>query len=183
MWVPYKAFLPPFVIGNTILFKGAPGTPQSSLAVQEIMDEAGFEEGDFANVFATEEQCAKILADRRVRACKFTGSCRGGENVAIACAKYVKKGCFELGGSDPFLVLKDANMEQAVNAAYASRMGNSGQTCVSAKRFIITAPVYDEFKERLLEKIKTATVVGDPMDPATTLGPLAAPIQKERMLD
>ena len=124
-----------------------------------------------------------MLADRRVRACKFTGSSRGGSNVAVECARNIKKVCLELGGSDPFVVLKDADMEAAVNAAYASRMGNSGQTCVSAKRFIITAPVYDEFKERLITKIKEATIVGDPMDPATTLGPLAAPIQKERMLD
>ena len=153
IWVPFKAFLPPLVLGNTIMFKGAPGTPQCSQAIQDVMIEAGFDTGDFINLFASEEQCSNILADRRIRACKFTGSTRGGTNVAVQCAKHMKKGCFELGGSDPFVVLKDANMEQAVNAAYASRMGNSGQTCVSAKRFIITAPVYDEFKERLIAKI------------------------------
>ena len=102
----------------------------------------------------TEDQCEKILADRRVRACKFTGSTEGGKNVAVLCAKHVKKGCFELGGSDPFVVLKDANMERAVEAAYKSRMIASGQACLNAKRFIITAPVYDEFRDRLLEKIK-----------------------------
>ena len=75
------------------------------------MDEAGFDAGDFINLFATDEQCAGIIADRRVRACKFTGSTRGGSKVAVECAKHVKKGCFELGGSDPFVVLKDANME------------------------------------------------------------------------
>lgn len=74
--------------------------------------------------------------------------------MAVLCAKHVKKGCFELGGSDPFVVLKDANMERAVEAAYKSRMIASGQACLNAKRFIITAPVYDEFRDRLLEKIK-----------------------------
>lgn len=103
--------------------------------------------------------------------------------MAILCAKHVKKGCFELGGSDPFIVLKDANMSRAVDAAYASRMGNSGQACINAKRFIITAPVYDEFRDRLLEKIKTATRVGDPLDPKTTCGPLALSRQKEKLLD
>ena len=133
-------------------------------------------EGDYINLFATEAQCERILADKRVHACKFTGSTKGGKAVAMLCAKHLKKGCFELGGSDPFVVLKDADMEQAVNAAYASRMGNNGQTCVSAKRFIITAPVYDEFKERLLEKIRSTVVIGDPMSEETTLGPLASQV-------
>ena len=93
--------------------------------------------------------------------------------MAVLCARHVKKGCFELGGSDPFVVLKDANMEQAVDAAYASRMSNSGQACINAKRFIITAPVYDEFRDRLVEKIKATTVIGDPMNPETNCGPLA----------
>ena len=108
-----------------------------------------------------------------MRACKFTGSTKGGKEVAVLCAKHVKKGCFELGGSDPFVVLKDANMERAVDAAYASRMGNSGQACINAKRFIITAPVYDEFRDRLLEKIRKTAVIGDPMSPQVNVGPLA----------
>lgn len=124
-------------------------------------------------MFVTEQQCEDILADRRVRACKFTGSTQGGKNVAVLCAKHVKKGCFELGGSDPFVVLKDANLDRAIDAAYASRMGNSGQACINAKRFIITAPVYDEFRDRLIDKIQRTVKIGDPMDPDTNLGPLA----------
>ena len=87
--------------------------------------------------------------------------------------------CLELGGSDPFIVLKDADMDAAVEAAYKSRMVNSGQACNNAKRFIITSPVYDEFRDRLIEKIKSATVMGDPMDPQTNLGPLASARQKQ----
>ena len=147
------------------------------------MTEACFGKGEYQNMFVTTDQCEKILADRRVRACKFTGSTAGGTKVAILCAKHVKKACFELGGSDPFVVLKDANMERAVDAAYASRMGNSGQACINAKRFIITAPVYDQFRDRLVEKIKSTAVLGDPMDPSTNVGPLAMISQKEILLD
>ena len=94
----------------------------------------------------------------------------------------MKKGCFELGGNDPFVVLKDADLERAVECAYISRMANSGQACINAKRFIITSPVYDEFKERLVEKIKKTTVIGDPMDPEVNLGPLALERQKTKLL-
>lgn len=130
-------------------------------------------------MFVTEHQCAKIIADRRVRAVKFTGSTRGGRAVAMECAKHVKKSCLELGGNDPFIVLKDADLEKAVDAAYTSRMVNSAQACNNAKRFIISAVVYDEFKDRLIEKIKSTTVIGDPMDRTTNLGPLATMKQKE----
>ena len=121
----------------------------------------------------TEDQCSKIIADRRVRAVKFTGSTRGGKAVAIEAAKNVKKACLELGGNDPFVILKDADLEKAVNAGYTSRMVNSAQACNNAKRFIITSAVYDEFRDRLIEKIKSTVNIGDPMDPAVNCGPLA----------
>lgn len=105
-------------------------------------------------MFVTEAQCAKIIGDRRVRAVKFTGSTRGGKAVAVECAKHVKKASLELGGNDPFVVLKDADIDKAVDAAYASRMANNAQACINAKRFIITTMVYDEFKNKLIEKIK-----------------------------
>ena len=89
--------------------------------------QAGFGKGEYQNMFVTHGQCSKILEDRRVRAVKFTGSTESGKIVASECGKNMKKGTFELGGNDPFIVLKDANMDQAVNAAYKSRMGNSGQ--------------------------------------------------------
>ena len=114
------------VLGNSILLKHSPSTPLCAQAIQDAMNEAGWDKGEYQNCFITERQCQKVLADRRVRACKFTGSTEGGKKVAIECARNMKKGCFELGGSDPFVVLKDANMEAAVNAAYPSRMGNSG---------------------------------------------------------
>lgn len=134
-------------------------------------------------MFVDNEQCSAILADRRVRAVKFTGSTEAGKTVAVEAAKNMKLGCFELGGNDPFIVLKDANLERAVDAAYASRMGNSGQACINAKRFIITSPVYDKFRDMLVEKIKRSTKIGDPMDRSVNLGPLALARQKEKLME
>ena len=178
-WIPFKAIIPPLVLGNSIIMKHSPSTPLSALALEEAFTEAGFGKGEYQNAFVTEAQCKSIIADRRVRAVKFTGSTRGGRAVAIECAKNVKKSCLELGGNDPFVVLKDANLELAVDAAYTSRMINSAQACNNAKRFICTAPVYDEFRERLIEKIKSTAVIGDPMDRATNIGPLASLKQKD----
>lgn len=112
--------------------------------------------------------------DRRVRAVKFTGSTEAGKVVAISAAKHVKKGTFEMGGNDPFVVLKDANMEKAVNAAFRSRLANAGQSCNSAKRFIITETVYDKFRDMLIAKIKESVKIGDPMAADTNLGPLVS---------
>lgn len=117
-------------------------------------------------------QCDAILADRRVRAVKFTGSTAGGKIVAVSAAKHVKKGSFELGGNDAFIVLKEANLDKAVDAAFLSRIRNGGQQCNAAKRFIVTEPVYDKFKEMLIEKIKRSVVIGDPMDRSVNMGPL-----------
>lgn len=182
-WLPFKACIPPIVIGNSIMMKHSPSTPLCSLAIEEAFKEAGFGKGEYQNIFVNEGQCRQILVDRRVRSVKFTGSTEAGSKVAMLAAQACKKGCFELGGDDPFVVLKDADMQRAVDAAYASRMGNSGQACINAKRFIITSPVYDEFKERLLEKIKSTTVIGDPLDPKTNLGPLALSRQKTKLYE
>ena len=114
---------------------------------------------------------------------KFTGSTRGGKEVAVECAKSIKKACLELGGNDPFVVLKDADMDKAVEMGYISRMVNSAQACNNAKRFIVQQQVYDEFKERMIEKIKSTTVMGDPMDRSVNTGPLASVKQKEILQD
>ena len=103
--------------------------------------------------------------------------------MSVECAKNVKMSTMELGGHDPFIVLKDADLELAVNCAYISRTINSGQACNNAKRFIITSKVYDEFKERLIEKIKSTAVVGDPMDRAVNIGPLSSVKQRDILRD
>jgi succinate-semialdehyde dehydrogenase / glutarate-semialdehyde dehydrogenase len=134
---------------------------------------SGFDEGEYQNLFADNDQCAQIIADKRVHGVKFTGSTAGGIAVATECGKSVKKGSFELGGNDPFIVLKDADLDRAADIAYKSRMGANAQACINAKRFIIESSVYEAFRDKLIAVIDKNTVIGDPMDPQTTLGPLA----------
>lgn len=169
------------ILGNSIMLKHSPSTPLCAEALEGAFKEAGFGKGEFQNLFVDHRQCEKIISDRRVRAVKFTGSTEAGCNIAASCGKHMKKGCFELGGNDPFIVLKDANMEQAVETAYKSRMSNSGQACINAKRFIITSKVYDEFRDRLLEKINDSVKIGDPMDPEVNCGPLALEKQVDKL--
>ena len=180
-WLPFKSIIPPMILGNSIMLKHSPQTPLCALALKEAFTEAGFGKGEYQNMFVTEDQCKKIIADRRVRAVKFTGSTTAGKNIAVECAKNVKKVSLELGGNDPFVVLKDADIEKAVDAAYDSRMACNAQACINAKRFIVSTTVYDEFKQRLIEKIKKTTVIGDPMDRKVNLGPLVSKAQKLKL--
>lgn len=125
-WLPFKAALPPMVLGNSILMKHSPSTPLCAEALEEAFAEAGFGKGEYQNLFINNDQADQVMADYRIRAVKFTGSTAGGKVVASRCGFHMKKGCFELGGNDPFVVFKDADIEAAVDAAYKSRMGNSG---------------------------------------------------------
>lgn len=125
-WMAFKSALPPLAIGNPILLKHAPSTPQCALAIEEAFQEAGFNQGDFQNLFASVEQTGAIIGDRRTRAVKFTGSTEGGYKVAALCGQHMRKSALELGGNDPFLALRDCNIDKAVDAAYRSRMGANG---------------------------------------------------------
>ena len=178
---PFKSFVPNLLHGNPILLKHSPTTPQCGEAIESIFHEAGFDQGEFFLLKITNEQAAKVIADQRVRALKFTGSTRGGKQVAEVAGRHMKKGCFELGGSDPFVVLDGADLPDAVEKGYTARMINSGQLCVSAKRFILHESLYDEFRERLVEMIKAKARLGDPMDEAVTVGPLAVEALTEEL--
>ena len=114
------------VLGNSILIKQAESTPRSAVIIEELFREAGFGKGEFTNLFVSHAQCEQLIADRRVRAVKFTGSSDAGKKVAALCGTHMKKGCFELGGNDPFVVLKEANIDLAVEKAYVSRMAANG---------------------------------------------------------
>lgn len=172
-WLPFKSMIPPLIIGNPILLKGAPSTPLCSNALEELFFDAGFDDGQFQNLYLTNQQTERVLCDKRVRAVKFTGSNRGGKAVAKIAGENMKPGCFELGGSDPFIVLEDTNLDLAIEKAFISRMANNGQACINAKRFIIHSTVYDQFRDGLVEKIKQSIRMGDPLDKQVTLGPLA----------
>jgi succinate-semialdehyde dehydrogenase/glutarate-semialdehyde dehydrogenase len=158
--------------GNVALLKHAPNVPQCALAIQEIFDRAGFPEGVMQNLFIEPEQARSLFADQRVKAVTLTGSVRAGKSVAQAAGAQLKKVVLELGGSDPFIVLPSADLEKAVNTAITARMLNNGQSCIAAKRFILHQDVAGDFEEAFLAKM-AALQVGDPMDPAVDVGPLA----------
>jgi len=170
------------VLGNSIMLKHAESTPMTSVILEDMFVDAGFDNGEYQNMFISHDQAETVLSDYRVRALKFTGSTAAGKNLGAICGRNMKKTAFELGGNDPFVVLKEADLELAVNMGYASRMANNGQACINAKRFIIEDSVYDEFKDRLVNKIKDTTVIGDPMDPKVNLGPIAMERQKTKLI-
>jgi len=136
------------------------------------MLEAGFDNGEFQMVFSSPQQTELILSNKFIQGVSFTGSTKSGRNIASIAGKYTKKAVMELGGSDPFIVLEDADIEKAVETAMSSRLTNAGQTCCAGKRFIIDDRIYDRFKEKLIQKVSEFKV-GDPMNSETQLGPLA----------
>ncbi len=171
-WQTIRSAVPVLMSGNVMLVKPAPNVPQCALALQKLFDKAGFPEGVIQTVFADEVQIAKIIADSRVQACTLTGSERAGAAVAGQAAKHIKKSVLELGGSDPFIVLPDADIEQAVKVAMTSRFQNNGQSCIAAKRFIVHANIADAFLKKLTEAMAQLKV-GNPLEETTQIGPLA----------
>lgn len=164
---------PNLMNGNTILLKHAPQCPESALAMEQIFKDAGAPEGAYVNIFATNEQVADVIADRRVQGVSLTGSERAGAAVAEIAGRNLKKVVLELGGSDPFLVMEDADVARTAKLGMRARFGNTGQACNAAKRFIVDSSVYDEFSQALVEQVSTIKV-GDPTDAETFVGPLSS---------
>ncbi|GAS99104.1 NAD-dependent aldehyde dehydrogenase [Mycolicibacterium canariasense] len=144
---------PNLTLGNTIVLKHAPQCPESAAAIQQIFDDAGYPEGAYVNIYATNEQVAGIIADPRVQGVSLTGSERAGAAVAEIAGRNLKKVVLELGGSDPFIVLSSDDMDATVEAAVAGRFENTGQACNAAKRFIVAEQVYDEFLDKFTAKV------------------------------
>jgi succinate-semialdehyde dehydrogenase / glutarate-semialdehyde dehydrogenase len=164
---------PNHVIGNTILLKHAPQCPESAAAIQQIFDDAGFPEGAYENVYATNEQIEWAIADPRIRGVSVTGSERAGAAVAEIAGRNLKKVVLEMGGSDPFIVLGTDDLDQTVEDAVAARLDNTGQSCNAAKRFIVADELYEPFLEKFSAKIAEIEA-GDPMSSETALGPLSS---------
>ena len=164
---------PNLLLGNTILLKHAGSCPQSALLIEEVLQQAGLPTDAYINVFASNEQIATMIADKRVQGVSLTGSERAGASVAETAGKNLKKVVLELGGSDPFIVLDNDNIDTTVQAATTGRLSNTGQACNGAKRIIVLSDVYDEFVPKLTESF-AATRPGDPLDPDTKLGPLSS---------
>jgi succinate-semialdehyde dehydrogenase / glutarate-semialdehyde dehydrogenase len=162
---------PNLMAGNTLIVKHAPNVPQCALAFEKLFLDAGAPVGAYTNVFLSNEQAATAIADKRIKGVALTGSERAGEAVASEAGKALKKSTMELGGSDAFIVLDDADMDTAVKWGVWGRMNNTGQCCVAAKRFILHEEIADTFLDRFKKELEKL-VPGDPMDPTTTLGPL-----------
>ena len=173
-WQVFRFAAPALMAGNVGLLKHSSNVPQSALAIEEIFRRAGFPEGAFQTLLIGSDAVEGILNDARVMAATLTGSEPAGRSVASIAGKQIKKTVLELGGSDPFIVMPSADFDTAVTTAVKARTINNGQSCIAAKRFIVTDEIYNHFEERFVSEMK-ALRVGDPMDESTDIGPLATP--------
>jgi succinate-semialdehyde dehydrogenase / glutarate-semialdehyde dehydrogenase len=172
MWQVTRFAAPALMAGNVGLLKHSSNVPQTALYIEDLYRRAGFPPGAFQTLLIGSDRVEAVIADDRVRAVTLTGSEGAGRSVGAAAGRALKKSVLELGGSDPFVVLPSADLDRAVTTAVDARVQNNGQSCIAAKRFIVHEAVYDKFTDALVESME-ALVVGDPMDPATAVGPLA----------
>lgn len=172
VWQVFRFLAPALAAGNTGVLKHASNVPQCALAIEDIVRAAGAPAGVFRTLMISSQQVAGVIADPRIKAVTLTGSEPAGRQVAATAGAHLKKTVLELGGSDPFIVLEDADLDWAVQQGVASRYLNAGQSCIAAKRFIVVESIADEFVARFKVAVELLRC-GDPMNKATTLAPLA----------
>ena len=171
-WQVFRFAAPALMAGNTGLLKHASNVPSCALAIEEIFREAGFPDGVFTSMMIRASQVSKVIEDSRVHAVTLTGSEPAGMQVASTAGRALKKSVLELGGSDAFIVLEDADLDETVKGAITSRYLNAGQSCIAAKRFIVVDAIAEDFVARFKAGVE-AMKIGDPMNPATSIGPMA----------
>ena len=171
-WQLFRFAAPALMAGNTALLKHASNVPQCAQAIDEVFRTAGFPEGTFRSLLISAAAATQLIDDARIVAVTLTGSDAAGRSVAAAAGRAIKKTVLELGGSDPFIVLEDADLAAAVETGVRARYQNTGQSCIAAKRFIVVGSVFDAFRERFVETVRQLRV-GDPSARATQIGPLA----------
>ena len=171
-WQVFRFAAPALMAGNTGLLKHASNVPGCALAIESLLHEAGFPSGVFRTLLIGASQVADVIASPHVRGVTLTGSTPAGRAVAARAGEHLKKSVLELGGSDPYVILEDADLDQAVETCVNSRLINSGQSCISAKRFIVVESMYEQFATRYVELMKEKKA-GPPMEEGIALGPLA----------
>lgn len=171
-WQVFRFAAPSIMAGNVGLLKHASNVPMTANAIEDVFRLAGFPENVFKNLMIGSSKVKSVITNPKVKAATLTGSEPAGSKVAELSGKLIKKTVLELGGSDPFIILSDANLDKAVDTAVTARLINNGESCIAAKRFIVVEDIADEFTKRFVEKFKNLNV-GDPMEEDTDLGPLA----------
>ncbi len=172
-WQVYRFAAPAIMAGNVGILKHASNVPQCAEAIEKAFIDCGFPQGAFQNILLRSSRVEKVIRDKRISAVTLTGSEKAGSEVAKIAGEELKKVVLELGGSDPFIVLEDADVSLACDVAVAARLQNNvGQSCISAKRFIVHAAIADEFAKGVAERFKNLRI-GNPLDPSTQVGPLA----------
>ena len=179
-WQVFRFAAPNLMAGNVAILKHASNATGCSLAIQQLFLDAGFPEGTFLSLLLRGSETSKLISDSRIAGVTLTGSTLAGKAVAEAAGKSIKKSVLELGGSDPYLILEDADIDLAVEKCVAGRLMNAGQSCIGAKRFIVVASVYDRFIKKFIAKMKMAKV-GDPTEEDTQVGPLASKQFREEL--
>jgi succinate-semialdehyde dehydrogenase/glutarate-semialdehyde dehydrogenase len=179
-WQTFRFAAPAVVAGNVGLLKHASNVPQCAQAIEEVFRQAGFPDGVFQALLVGSDRVQRVVEDPRVVAVTLTGSEAAGSAVGSAAGRALKKVVLELGGSDPFIVLPSADVDAAARTAVSARTVNNGQSCIAAKRFLVHEAVYDRFTALFVEGMK-ALRVGDPLDPATAVGPLSSGVERDRV--
>jgi succinate-semialdehyde dehydrogenase/glutarate-semialdehyde dehydrogenase len=172
LWQVVRFAAPNLMLGNVGLLKHASNVPQTALYLEDVCGRAGMPEGAFQTLLVGTDKVESILRDRRVKAATLTGSEGAGRAVAAIAGDEIKKTVLELGGADPFIVMPSADLSRAVEVGVKARVQNNGQSCIAAKRFILHEEIADEYEERYADAM-AKLVMGDPLDPATDVGPLA----------
>lgn len=179
-WQVFRFAIPNILAGNTVILKHASNVSGCGLAIEKIFRDAGFPEGAFQTVLVSSKEMEPLIADARIQGVTLTGSTPAGMSVGQLAGKYIKKSVLELGGSDPFIVLRDANLAEAAKTAVKARMQNAGQSCIAAKRWIVEKAVADDFIQQV-QSIITSLKQGDPFAADTDTGPMARPDLAEEL--